>query len=418
MYNALVKLEEENRPIRVAVVGAGGSMGKGICLQTKLTPGLRLTVATDLTIERALAGAKLSEVGKNLIVSDNSLHAIQCEDYDVMVESTNSVESAAKYCIAALERQKPVILMNAEVDLLLGPYLHHIAEKNGTIITSDAGDQYGVLARMVDEIQLWGFKVVMLGNIKGFLNRYATVESMLGEAGKRHLEIHSCVGQTDGTKISIEMALLCNSFNFRPTVPGMLGPRCDHVHDALDAFDFDQYDQGVVDYILGAQPGGGVFIIGKCENELQQFYLNYYKLHGKPPYYLFYRPYHLCHLETPEAIALAFLYQKKVMEPIFGKLTDVYAFAKRDLRKGFAIDSGIGSDDFYGMIDSADKNLVPITLLDSEEIIKPILERRVDRDQPITWKDVNFPDTELTDLYNRQSEILHEAQTRSQTSTT
>jgi len=198
----------------------------------------------------------------------------------------------------------------------------------------------------------------------------------------------------------------------------MLGPRCDHVHDALDAFDFDQYDQGVVDYILGAQPGGGVFIIGKCENELQQFYLNYYKLHGKPPYYLFYRPYHLCHLETPEAIALAFLYQKKVMEPIFGKLTDVYAFAKRDLRKGFAIDSGIGSDDFYGMIDSADKNLVPITLLDSEEIIKPILERRVDRDQPITWKDVNFPDTELTDLYNRQSEILHEAQTRSQTSTT
>lgn len=409
MYNALVRLEKEDRPIRLAVVGAGGSMGKGICLQTKLTPGLHLSVATDLTMELALAGAELSGVGKNLTVSDNSLHAIQCEDYDVMVESTNSVESAAKYCIAALERQKPVILMNAEVDLLLGPYLHHIAEKNNTIITSDAGDQYGVLARMADEIQLWGFKVVMLGNIKGFLNRYATVEGMRQEARKRHLEIHSCVGQTDGTKISIEMALLCNSFNFRPTVPGMLGPRCDHVHDALDAFDFDQYDQGVVDYILGAQPGGGIFIIGKCEDELQQFYLNYYKLYGKPPYYLFYRPYHLCHLETPRAVAMVFLYQKKVMEPIFGKPTDVYAFAKRDLRKGFAVSSGIGSDDFYGMIASADKDLVPIILLDSEETAKPILKRLIDKDQPLTWEDIHFPETELMNLFNRQKEMLNDA---------
>jgi len=97
------------------------------------------------------------------------------------------------------------------------------------------------------------------------------------------------------------------------------------------------------------------------------------------------------------------------MEPIFGKPTDVYAFAKRDLQKGFAISSGIGSDDFYGMIDSADKNLVPITLLDNEETAKPILKRPINKNQPLIWEDIHFPKTELMDLYNRQKEMLNDA---------
>lgn len=409
MYTDLLKLEAENRPIRIAVIGAGGAMGKGICLQTKLTPGLRLAVATDLTMDQAISGAELARDpgrGELAVVSDNSLHAIQHEDYDVMVETTNSIESAAKYCIAALKRDKPVILMNAEVDLLFGPYLHCIAERNGTIITSNAGDQYSVIAEMIDEIETWGFKIVMAGNIKGFLNRYAVAGDMQKEADKRHLEIHSCVAQTDGTKINIEMALLCNAFNLSPTVPGMLGPRCAHVHDALNAFDFDAYkDRGVVDYILGAQPGGGVFVIGKCEDKLQQFYLNYYKLHGKPPYYLFYRPYHLCHLETPRAIAKAFLFKKKVMEPTFGKVAEVFAYAKKDLFKGMRIDRGIGGDDFYGMVDVVKGNQgVPIALFEGEGKEKPILKESKDKDELLTWGDVDFPsDHYLRKLYGEQS---------------
>jgi len=406
MINELRKLESRHQPIRVAVVGAGGSMGKGICLQTRLTPGLRLVAAIDIDIKGAEEAARLS--GHSGVLFNSELLPILGKiEIDVLVEATNTVEFAAKACIAALERKIHVVLMNSEIDLLLGPYLHHVAKKNEVIITSDAGDQYGVIARMAREIQMWGFKLVMLGNIKGFLNRYATMEGMVKEAGKRHLEIHSCVGQTDGTKISIEMALLCNAFNFKPIIPGMSGPRCNHVHDALDVFNFDQYDQGVVDYILGAQPGGGVFVIGKCEDKLQQFYLNYYKLWGKPPYYLFYRPYHLCHLETPKAITMAFLYKKEILKPL-GKLTDVFAFAKKDLYKGLAIRSAMGSDDFYGLIDAREnaKDLVPIALLDTDETGTIILNRSKNQDEPLCWSDLDFPETSLLNLYQRQELLL------------
>lgn len=409
MYTDLLKLEQENREIKILVCGAGGSMGHGICLQTKLTPGLRLVAATDLTTQRAYSGAELGRGlrGGKITVSDDTMSAIQREEYDVLVEATNSVESAAKYCIAALKRCKPVVMMNSEVDLLLGPYLNHIAEVNNTVITSDAGDQYGVLARMIEEIEMWGLKITMVGNIKGFLDKHCTIESKLGEAGKRRLNPTQCVAYSDGSKLSIEMALLCNAFNLRPSVPGMIGPRLGHVHDVFEAFNFDEYKQGVVDYILGAEPGGGVFIIGKCEDKLQQFYLWYYKLHSRPPYYLFYRPYHLCHLETPRAIAKAFLYRKKIMEPTFGKVAEVFAYAKKDLKKGMPIDHGIGCDDFYGMVDLMVLNMgIPVALLEGEGKDKPILRRSKKKDDLLNWDDVDFPpDHYLLKLFDEQRQM-------------
>jgi len=140
---------------------------------------------------------------------------------------------------------------------------------------------------------------------------------------------------------------------------------------------------------------------------LQQFYLNYYKLWGKPPYYLFYRPYHLCHLETPKAIATAFLYKKEILEPL-GKSTDVFAFAKKDLYKGLAIRSAMGSDDFYGLIDAREnaKDLVPIALLDTDETETIILNRSKNQDEPLCWSDLDFPETSLLNLYQRQELLL------------
>lgn len=412
MYERLKKLEAERNPIRVAVVGAGGSMGKGICLQTKLTPGLQLVAAVDINIETAEEAASLS--GYPEVLFNSELSQIFKEiDIDVLVEATNTVEFAAEACIEALKRKIHVVLMNAEVDLLLRPYLHHLAEENGVVITSDAGDQHGVVARMAEEIQMWGFDLVMLGNIKGFLNRYATIDGMRGEAAKRYLNVVQCVAYTDGTKLNFEQALLANGFGMLPWQRGMLGPKCDDVNDILRTVFWDltilegMRRGGCVDYILGAKPGGGVFVIGYCEDKLQQRYLEYYK-RGEGPYYLFYRPYHLCHLETPRAIGNAFLYGKKLLEPK-EKLTDVFAFAKKDLRRGLAVGHGIGSDEFYGMIDNLEDNrdLVPIALLETECIKKPILERNVDRDRPLTWRDIDFNSSRLFSLYQKQEKLLN-----------
>lgn len=409
MYKVLAKLQQEGRPIKIGVVGAGGSMGKGICLQTRLTPGLKLVAAIDINVDAAEEAAESS--GHPRVLINSELFPIFDKiKIDVLVEATNTVEFAAKACIAALERKIHVVLMNAEVDLLLRPYLQKIARENGVIITSDAGDQHGVVARMAEEIQMWGLDLVILGNIKGFLNRYATILSMVKEAAKRYLNVIQCVAYTDGTKLNFEQALLANGFGMLPWTRGMLGPRCEDVNEIFDKFDFGTLEAmkhiGCVDYILGAKPGGGVFVIGYCGNKLQQRYLEYYK-RGEGPYYLFYRPYHLCHLETPRAIANAFLYHKAFLEPQ-NKLTDVFAFAKKDLHKGLAMGHGIGSNEFYGMIDTREnaKDLVPIALLETENRAKPILERDLNRDEPLKWDEIDFNKSELFSLYQKQEKYL------------
>jgi len=63
----------------------------------------------------------------------------------------------------------------------------------------------------------------------------------------------------------------------------------------MNLFDFDSYEGLVrVDYILGAkQHGGGVYVVGRCDDAFQAGYMNDYKVTNKHPYYLFFRPYHL-----------------------------------------------------------------------------------------------------------------------------
>lgn len=345
------------------------------------------------------------------------LHADVGLEADVLVEATNTIGFAAEVCLAAIERDLHLVLMNAEVDLALGPLLHRRAAARDLVVTSDAGDQHGVLARMIDEIRLWGFRIVMAGNIKGFLDRYATADGLLEEAAKRRLNPIQCCAYTDGTKLGVEMALIANAEGLVPFVPGMEGPRAGDVREVFEHFDFDRYAalpggaEGVVDYILGAEPGGGVFVVGHCDDPLQQQYLWYYKL-GDGPYYLFYRPYHLCHLETTRAIARAVLDGEPILRPAHGRVADVYAYAKRDLRAGESVPHGIGGNHFYGLIercaeaDAADR--VPIVLLDADTGQPAVLKRALARDEPVTFADLALPESRLLSLFHEQAELLRQ----------
>jgi predicted homoserine dehydrogenase-like protein len=300
--------------------------------------------------------------------------------------------------------------MNAEVDLALAPLLADAAARRGVVVTSDAGDQHGVLARMVDEILFWGFEITMVGNIKGFLDRHATARSLEHEARIRRLNPVQCCAYTDGTKLNVEMALLANGLGLSPSRRGMQGPRLARVEDVLAHFDFEAYrGQGVVDYILGAEPGGGVFVVGRCEDKVQREYLSYYKL-GDGPHYLFFRPYHLCHLETTRAIARAALYGKPVLQAT-GRVAGVYAFAKRDVAAGEILAQGIGSDLAYGLIERAEvaenERLLSITSLEGEGAALPRFRRAVRRDEPIRIDDVELPDTTFQRRLREQRELAH-----------
>ena len=348
-------------------MAGAGAMGKGLFYQIVQTPGVACVALADLDIDRCVDTVEMTgkpyaivETARELeraidrglvaLATDGDLIA-RATQADVFVESTNAIAEGAQFCLTAINHGLHIVMMNAEADLLFGPYLMQEAHRNDLVYTSCDGDQHGVLARLIDEIELWGFELVLAGNIKGYLDRYANPTSIIPEADKRNLDYEMCTAYTDGTKLSIEMALLANALDLRTDVTGMHGPRAADVHEALNLFDLAALrarSRPVVDYILGAQPGGGVFAIGYQDEPYQQDMMKYYKM-GDGPYYVFYRPYHLCHVEALRSIVEPVLEGVSLLEPTYGMKTNVFAYAKKDLRAGDTL-NGIGGYATYGQI--------------------------------------------------------------------
>jgi predicted homoserine dehydrogenase-like protein len=367
--------------LQIGLVGAG-CMGRGIAFQIHATPGMSLTWVADLD-ETAARNTSAFAPGSHHSTDFHLL--LKNHPIDVLVEATNSIEAAADHCLAALENHAHLVLMNAEVDLAHGSRLAQVAAEKNLTVTSDAGDQHGVLATMIHEAGLMGFDIVQAGNIKGFLDRNATPDSIRHEAAKRKLSPTQCCAYTDGTKLHIEMAVLANALGYLPPPGGMTGPRATRVEEALTHFDFDSYGNTPrIDYLLGAEPGGGVYLVVTPKKEIppeQAFYLNYYKLRTSPcgKYHLLYRPYHLCHLETPKAI-LAAAAGQPILTPRPQKTCDVHAYAKRDLPVGTQITHAIGSAELYGLVEPLDPQKIPIATLEAPHTLTTDLKK----DQALT----------------------------------
>lgn len=378
--------------IDIAMAGAG-AMGRGLLHQCLVTPAFRCVALADTDLETAIDCAEAAGVPYEVVSDLGALHdcirddqlaicrdaalAAQAESAEVFIDASNAIRDAARFCPVALDHGKHLVMMNAEADLAFGPYLMQKAAEQGVTYASCDGDQHGVIKRLVDDLRLWGFDLVMAGNIKGYLDRYANPTSIVPEADKRNLDYRMCTAYTDGTKLGVEMALLANALDLKPPVPGMHGPQADHVEEVHDLFDLDtlwKKHGPVVDYILGAEPDGGVFAVGYCEDPYQQRMMEYYK-RGDGPFYIFYRPYHLCHVEAMDAIATAVLDDSSLLQPEYGHVADVYAYAKTDLEPGDELD-GIGGYACYGLIedcaDQDDPAGVPMTLADDAHVTTTI----------------------------------------------
>ena len=409
MHERLRSLDSE---IDVAIAGAG-AMGRGLLHQCLVTPAFQCVALADIDLDTAIGCAEAADVackvvsdvgslndcvrhGKLAVCQDAAL-AARAESADVFIDASNAIQDAARFCPVALDHGKHLVMMNAEADLAFGPYLMQRAAEQGVTYASCDGDQHGVIKRLVDDLRLWGFDLVMAGNIKGYLDRYANPTSIIPEADKRNLDYRMCTAYTDGTKLGVEMALLANALNLKTPVPGMHGPRADHVQEVHDLFDLNALwrEHGpVVDYILGSEPDGGVFAVGYCENPYQQRMMQYYK-RGDGPFYIFYRPYHLCHVEAMEAIATAVLDDRSLLQPESGHVADVYAYAKKDLEPGDELD-GIGGYACYGLIENcADQDEtpgIPMTLADDVHVTTEI-----EKDEKVPISQVEI-DTDRADV--------------------
>lgn len=407
--------KQKNSNINIGIIGIG-AMGKGLVYQSKITPRINCLAICDSDIKKCIEVvnwlkmpfkivnnlAKMNEAISHgfIAICESGMLISQCDMLDVIVEATSSIGNGIEHTISALNNGKHIVLMNSEIDLTFGPALLKIANNNDVICTSCDGDQYGVLKNLIDDIKLWGFELVMAGNIKGYLDRNANPTMIIPEADKRNLDYKMCTSYTDGTKLSIEMAIIANAYDMTVKTPGMYGPTAAHVEDVFNCMDFDQLwdEKPFVDYILGAKPGGGVFVIGFCENKYQMDMLSYYKM-GNGPYYLFYRPYHLCHIEAMHTIFKTVHKKQAFLIPSFGIRTNVYAYAKRDLLAGESLD-GVGGYTCYGLIeDLKDNQSVPgIPICLAENVI---LNKSIKKNQKILMSDVHY-DNNRADfkLYN------------------
>jgi predicted homoserine dehydrogenase-like protein len=418
---ALKRRQSEGRPIRVGLIGAG-YMGRGIALQIlTAVPGMILAAVYNRHISdalRAYQNAGINDVrvvetasqlsvairAGHYAVTENAMAICEAEGIDVIIEVTGTIEFGAQVVLAAAHAGKQIILMNAELDATLGPILKVYAERVGVALSTADGDQPGVIMNLLRHVRSIGFKPVLAGNMKGLHDPYRTPETQKEFAARNKQKPAMVTSFADGTKISMEMAVVANATGFRVGQRGMYGPRCSHVREAAELFNEEQMLRGgLVDYILGAEPAPGVFVIGFNDNPLQQQYMQYYKM-GEGPFYVFYTPYHLCHLEVPLTVARVVLFGDTAAKPIGAPVCEVVAIAKRDLKAGEMID-GLGGFCCYGVLENSNarkaENLLPQGLAEGCRLKRGIL-----KDQALSYADVDIPTGRLCDrLWGEQSSL-------------
>jgi predicted homoserine dehydrogenase-like protein len=418
---ALAKRQAEDRPLRVGLVGAG-YMGRGIALHF-LTPlaGMRLVAVSNRTIADAARAYEQGGIESPRVVSnprdlesaiaarkpsitDDATLLCKAEGIDVLIESTGEIEFGAHIALEAIRHGKHVVLMNAEMDATIGPILKAYADRQGVVITNTDGDEPGVAMNLVRFVRSIGYRPVAAGNLKGMIDPYRTPETQKAFAEKYHQKPRMITSFADGTKLSMECTILANATGLRVGRRGMYGPKCAHVKEAISVFPEDQLmKDGLVDYLLGAEPHTGAWVVAYTENPIKRQYMNYFKM-GDGPLYVFYTPYHLPHVQIIDTVARAGLFADATVAPIGGPVCEVLTLAKKDLRAGGTLD-GIGGFTCYGSIDNADvmrrDRLLPMGLSEGCK-----LKRDIPKDQPIRNDDVEFPSGRLCDQLRLEQDRL------------
>lgn len=186
-----------------------------------------------------------------------------------------------------------------------------------------------------------GFRALVYGNIKGFLNHTPTPDEMQYWAEKSGISLSQVVSFTDGTKVQIEQALVANAFGATITRSGMEGIEADGLHEGGAALaDLAQPGQPISDYLLAPKLPAGVFITAE-HDESQRASLAYYKM-GQGPAYTFLRPFHLCHLEIPKTIREV-MSGSVLLNNGAQPTINVAAITKERVQAGTRIARGLGS---------------------------------------------------------------------------
>lgn len=417
--NKLKEREHQGNPIKVGIIGAG-EMAKGLINQiNRYTPGMRVIATYSRSPKKAEIAYQIAGVDKylevedqisfdsavqqgNAVITEHFQLLLESKDIDVVVEMTGDITFGLDAIVRSFEAKKHVVSFSAELEATFGPYLKEMAKKNKVLYTLGDGDQPGVTANLFRYVKMMGFSPLLCGNIKGMLDRYRTPTTQKAFAEAWGMNPIMATNFADGTKVNIEQACIANYTGMTVAQRGMLGiESTQHVDELTSEFDIDELKEkgGIVDMVIGAKPGPGVFIYASSNDMLSEKYLEYGKL-GKGPLYSFYQPYHLLFFELAFSIARLVDFNDVTLDAEFGMKVEVVAIAKKDLIPGDVLD-GIGGYSVYGECEDvqiARENFsLPIGISDGVTV-----KKRIKKDELVTFDDVNIDNIELLDAYMNQ----------------
>ena len=409
----LKKRQEQNKLINVGLIGIG-EMGKGLLNQIQnYTPGMTVAAIYNRSIDKAVNACKAlgindfviadskekfsaaNNIRNKIIITNDVDLVIGMNDVDAIVEMTGNISFGLDTILKSFDAKKNVVSFNAELEATLGPYLKKQAAIKGVKYTLGDGDQPGVTLNLWRHVKMMGFEPLVCGNIKGLQDHYRNPTTQESFAKQWDMTPEMVTSFADGTKISFEQACIANATNMTIAKTGMIGPNeKKHVDELVESFGSVKELQelgGIVDYVVGAQPGPGVFVYATTKDPVSVKYLRYGKL-GEGPLYSFYVPYHLLFFELAFSIARLVDFDDITLDAEYGYKVEVIAVAKEDLKAGDKID-GLGGYKTYGICERSE--------IVSQEAYLPmglaegcVLRNNVQKDQIINLNDVEYNKSE------------------------
>jgi len=423
LYQQLQQRAADNKPIRVALIGAG-KFGAMYLAQVPRTPGVHLVGIADLSIDNARANlarvgwpahqstaSSIDDALKNgLTYLTQDWQALVSHPLvDVVVECTGNPIAAVEHCLSAFAHGKHVVNVTVEADAFCGPLLARKAADAGLVYSLAFGDQPALICDLVDWARTCGFPVTAAGRGHKWLPHFSesTPETVWGnygltpeQAARGGLNPKMFNSFLDGSKPSIECTAVANATGLHVPSNGLLYPPASVEDIPFVTRPVSEGGvlerKGMVEVISSLEADGrvipydirmGVWVTVEAETDYIKHCFEEYNAHTDPSgrYFTLYKRWHLIGLEVGMSVASVAL-RGEATGVAQGWHADVVATAKRDLQAGEILD-GEGGYTVWGKLlpahTSARMGGLPLGLAHQVKLIRP-----VKKGQSLCWDDV------------------------------
>lgn len=311
---------------KIGIIGTG-FIGEGLKRTINRLP--------DMEVSCVLTRRNLNDLNEAHVYTNSVQELI--DKSDLIVECNGDPVYVTEVLCKVMDADIPVVTMDAELHITSGSYL-----LSRGFITEAEGDQPGALASLHRNLVSIGFKPIVYGNLKGFLNLNPSLEEMQYWSKRQGISIEQVTGATDGTKIQIEQAFVANGLGAVIGKQGLYGIESEEIAEgAMKLASYaDDIGSPISDYLLCSPLAkrkfpAAVFITAKV-NPSEASTMAYLKL-GDGPYYTLIRNYHLIYLEIPLTIREVLQGQGALLNNSLHPTASVCAIAKKELKQGTVI---------------------------------------------------------------------------------